>query len=119
MTDIVRYFKTNEASAVMLSELSKRVRLLLCIPVTTCSAERSFSLLRILKTYLRSTMSQQRLTHLALLNCYKDLTSTLDLKILCNELITANETRQKTFALNLELFAVYRPTFFPFSATVS
>lgn len=34
----------------------------LTLPVTTCSAERSFSELRLLKTFLRSTMSDERLS---------------------------------------------------------
>ncbi|XP_050413492.1 uncharacterized protein LOC126827953 [Patella vulgata] len=38
------------------------------IPATSCSAERAFSGLRRLKTYLRNTMGQARLTSLALIN---------------------------------------------------
>ena len=38
------------------------------IPATSCSAERSFSALRRLKTYLRSTMGQKRLNSIALIN---------------------------------------------------
>ena len=37
------------------------------LPVTVASAERSFSKLKIIKTYLRSTISQDRLDGLALL----------------------------------------------------
>ena len=37
-------------------------------PATSCSAERSFSALRRMKTYLRSTMGQTRLNSLAILN---------------------------------------------------
>ena len=39
-------------------------------PVTTCSCERSVSALRRLKTYLRSTMGQERLSGLALLHTH-------------------------------------------------
>ena len=42
--------------------------ILATIPATSCSAERSFSALRRLKTYLRSTMGQKRLNSTALIN---------------------------------------------------
>jgi len=40
---------------------------MLTIPVFVVSAERSFSKLKLIKSYLRSTMSQQRLNRLVLL----------------------------------------------------
>ena len=43
------------------------------IPVTTCTCERPISVLRRLKTYLRSTMSESRLTGLALLNVHREI----------------------------------------------
>ena len=47
---------------------------ILCtLPVTTATAERSFSGLRRLKTYLRSTMTHTRLTGLAHLNINRDI----------------------------------------------
>jgi hypothetical protein len=42
--------------------------ILATIPATSCSAERSFSALRRLKTYLQSTMGQERLNSIALMN---------------------------------------------------
>ena len=38
-----------------------------------CSSERSFSELRLVKTYLRSTMAEERLSSLAIIFCNKDL----------------------------------------------
>ena len=52
---------------MMMPELGKVVKILSVIPATSCSCERSFSCLRRLKTYLRSTMSQDRLSRLAIL----------------------------------------------------
>ena len=48
------------------------------LPVTTASAERSFSSLRRLKTYLRSTMSAERLSGLSLLYVHPHVTITPD-----------------------------------------
>jgi hypothetical protein len=41
------------------------------LPVSSCECERSFSRMKLLKTYLRSTMGQDRLCGLALLNIHR------------------------------------------------
>ena len=48
-------------------------RILLTIPVTVASAERSFSKLKLLKTYMRSTMKQERLNGLATITLENDV----------------------------------------------
>ena len=48
------------------------LKVLLTMPVSTASAEKSFSGLRRLKTYMRSTMSDERLAGLALLHVHHD-----------------------------------------------
>ena len=53
-------------------------RIMLTIPVSVASAERSFSKLKIIKSYLRSTMSQQRLNGLALLSIEKEMLNELN-----------------------------------------
>ena len=42
-------------------------------PVTTCECERSLSVLRRLKTYLRNSMGQERLNGLALMTIHRDI----------------------------------------------
>ena len=49
------------------------------IPVTSATAERSFSVLKRIKTYLRATMGQERLTHLAVLSIERELSRNIDL----------------------------------------
>ena len=53
-------------------QLTKLIQLLLVIPATSATSERSFSSLRRLKTFLRTTMSQNRLNYLMILSIHKD-----------------------------------------------
>ena len=46
-------------------------RILLTIPVIVASAKRSFSKLKLIKSYLRFTMSQERLSRLIILSIEK------------------------------------------------
>jgi hAT family C-terminal dimerisation region len=55
----------------------------LTIPVTVASAERSFSKLKLIKTYLRSTIFEERLNGLALISSENEIAEELDY----NELI--------------------------------
>ena len=52
----------------MFPEFSNVAHILAVIPATFCSAERSFGALRRLKTYLHSTMGQQRVSNITLIN---------------------------------------------------
>ena len=54
------------------------LRILLTIPVTVASAERIFSNLRLIKTYLRSTVADERLSSLAILSIENDVAHELD-----------------------------------------
>ena len=55
------------AKARMFPNLAKLLTILLTLPVTNAEAERSFSVLKLVKTHLRSSMGQERLNGLALL----------------------------------------------------
>lgn len=54
------------------------LRILLTLPVTVASGERSFSKLKLIKTYLRSTMVQDRLSGLAMIAIEHELAEQLN-----------------------------------------
>ena len=58
--------------------LSVSLRMFLTAPATVASAERSFSKLKLIKNYLRSTMSQDRLINLARLSIESELAKQID-----------------------------------------
>lgn len=62
------------------SNLSIALRLLLTFPVSVASGERSFSALKLIKNYMRSTMGQARLTGLALMSIERDVRQSLDME---------------------------------------
>ena len=57
-------------SAILFPNIRKMLIHAMVLPVTLCEAERSFSALRRIKSYLRTTMKQERLNGLALLNIH-------------------------------------------------
>lgn len=48
------------------------------LPVSSCSTERSFSKLKLVKTKLRTTMQEERLENLMLISCEADLTKNIN-----------------------------------------
>ena len=73
------------------------LRILLVLPATSCTAERSFSCLRRLKTWLRSTMGEGRLSSLALLSVHHDIADFLDLGRIVDDFIIGTTVRENTF----------------------
>ena len=61
------------------------MRILLTVPVTVASGERSFSKLKLIKTYLRSTMLQSRLSSLGTLSIENEIAENLDFSVLIKD----------------------------------
>ena len=69
------------------------MKLVLVMPATNATSECSFSTLHRVKSYLHSTMSQQRLNNLMTLHVHTDLTDSLDLVNVANEFFRESEHR--------------------------
>lgn len=65
--------KYYQCESQMYPIVSKLLQILITLPVTTASGERTFSTLRRLKTYLRNTTGQPRLNRMATLNINTDI----------------------------------------------
>ncbi|XP_063732765.1 zinc finger MYM-type protein 1-like isoform X2 [Eleginops maclovinus] len=77
------------------SNLSIALRLLLTLPVSVASGERSFSSLKRIKNYMRSTMSQERLSGLALMSIESDVRRSLDLEGIVSAFAEAKGRKQQ------------------------
>ena len=71
--------------------------LFLTLPVTSATNERTFSKLKLIKSYSRSVMSQNRLSGLALLSIEKETASKVDLDKLIDTFASVNIRRQRKF----------------------
>jgi hypothetical protein len=76
-------------------------RILLTIPVTVASAKRSFSKLKLIKTYLRTTMSQERLSGLAMISIKNEYLDKLNYDDLIEEFASKNARRSKFLGVGL------------------
>lgn len=70
------YLKSTDLSD-SLSQITKLASLILTIPATSAGAERSFSALKRIKTHLRNSQSQNRLSALSLLSIEKKMLTTV------------------------------------------
>jgi hypothetical protein len=68
-------------------------RILFTVLVTVASVERSFSKLNLLKNYLRSPMTQERLNGLATLCIEKKLLDEIDIKSIIDIFVSKNVRR--------------------------
>lgn len=81
----------------MLSSVRSLVSLMIVIPSSNASSERSFSLVRRLKTYVRSTMTQRRLNNLCIITTYQELVSEMEDEDIMKEFVNRKSYRISQF----------------------
>jgi hypothetical protein len=94
---IISWFQDGALRASTHSSVYKALATLLVLPTTTASCERSFSRLRRLKTYLRSTMGQERLNSMIVATAHTDMLDSIDVHSVAKEFVSLNDTRRKHY----------------------
>lgn len=89
--------KMSSEMRTLFKQVESLLRLLLVCPVTSCEAERSFSGLRRLKTWLRNTMGQVKLNSVALCHVHKDRLDQVPVAEIAADFASRNEMRRRAF----------------------
>lgn len=79
------------------SECMIALKIFLTIPVSVASGERSFSKLKLIKSDIRSTMSQDRLNNLSILNMNSDVAKKVDFRHIIKRYAYKQATRNSSF----------------------
>ena len=87
---VCELFNTCRFPKTMLAEVDHLLHIYLTIPLTSATAERTFSTLRRLMSYLRSTMTQKRLNHVILLHTYKRTVVEINLQQIAQDFVSRN-----------------------------
>jgi hypothetical protein len=96
--DIRDHFKDlSSAHKSLLNQVGRLLQLVLIMPATNATSERSFSSLRRVKTYLRGTMKQARLNNLMIIHTHKERADSLSLTEVANDFISDCEHRLRIF----------------------
>ena len=80
-----------------MSEIIKLVKLILVLPAKNATSEQAFSMMRFVKSYLRSTTGQSRLNHLMLLSTCNEELDNLNMKELLQYFVNKNDDPKSMF----------------------
>jgi len=99
----VRWLSEGDRSTIF-NQFSIILKLVLTMPVTSCSCERSFSKLSIVKTKLRSTMNQERLDALLYMFVEQEVTNSINYdEVIEDQNFYSRRTKINTLSLNNKL----------------
>lgn len=98
LIDFASWLK-NSTSRALLSQTELLLTLILVLPASNAVSERTFSSLKRVKTYLRSTMGQYRLNSCLILHTYKELTDQIDTEEIIKEFVSGRTDRLKRIAV--------------------
>lgn len=91
-----------QSTVLLIPNILQLMKLIMVFPSTAASSERSFSVLRRIKTHMRSTMSQKRLTEVSLCHVHKKRTMLVDVKDVSKTFINNSSSNERK-----HVFGVY------------
>jgi len=94
-------------SANLLHQACRVLQLMLVMPATNATCERSFSALCRVKGYLLSIMTQQKLNNLMILHVHKEGKDSLNQVDITNDLVGDSEHRLRMFGLYIHAVYMY------------
>ena len=94
MESITDVFKELSPLKEAFPTLLRLLQIALTICVSSAFCERSFSALKRIKTYLRSTMHEERLVNLAVLSVEQEISQTLNLENVFDKFSTQDKNRR-------------------------
>ena len=97
VSTICEVMNSSDLGKSMFTEVHKLLTIYLTVPMTSATAERTFSSLRRLKNYLRSTMTQKRLNNVMLMHTHKERTDKINLLSIAKDFVASNERRANYF----------------------
>ena len=84
----------NPGKKALLSQVFQLTQYCLVMPASNTESERSFRVLRRIKTYLRNTMAQNWLNHTICLNIHTERLIQINLKEILNEFVDSSDRRK-------------------------
>ena len=92
LKDFAEWLKHSPTRSYM-GQVEKLVKLLLTLPATNASSERTFSAMKRIKTYMRNSMGQKRLNSCMLLHIYKEINDEIDPREVIKQFVQSHPYR--------------------------
>ena len=81
--------------SIAFAEINRLLVIELVLPVTTASYERSFSAMKLIKNYLRSTMCDDRLSNIAVLSVESTIAASVNLNEFVDRFDSVHRNRKR------------------------
>ena len=104
--EVANLLKNTYGAQQLLDQVWRLTKLLLVVPATSATAERSFSALRRVKTYLRATIGETRLNSALVIRCHQDRADSLNIVDITRDFVCATDSRANAFGTFLCLIRV-------------